>query len=37
MLYIHNKSIDDISTKKPEELVKFAKEFNPVTEDPEFY
>ena len=35
MLYIHNKSID-IQDKTPQQLKEFAREFNPVKDDPEF-
>lgn len=35
MLFIHNKCIDDILTKSPDEIIKFAKEFNPL-DDPDF-
>lgn len=36
ILYIHNKVIEDINSKSPEELVRIAKEYNPVLEDPDF-
>eukprot|EP00347_Sterkiella_histriomuscorum_P002384 403368367 len=36
ILYIHNKVIEDYQQKSPEELVKIAKDYNPVLEDPDF-
>ena len=36
LLYIHNKSIEDIQNKTPEEISEFAKKFNPITDDPDF-
>ena len=36
ILYIHNKVIEDINSKSPEELIKIAKDYNPVLEDSDF-
>jgi hypothetical protein len=36
LLYVHNKTIDDVDQKSPEELMKVAKDFVPVLEDQDF-
>ncbi|CDW83486.1 transcription initiation factor tfiid subunit 7-like [Stylonychia lemnae] len=36
ILFVHNKVIEDIQTKSPEELVRIAEDYNPVLEDQEF-
>ena len=37
MLYVHNRWLDNIETRSEVELVKFATDFNPLTEDEEFF
>jgi len=40
LLYVHNKSMDDFNTRSAEEVLEFARGFNPMAkkeQDPEFY
>ena len=36
LLFIHNKCIEDTDQKQPDDIIKIAKEFNPL-EDQEFF
>jgi hypothetical protein len=40
MLYIHNKSMDDFASRTAEEVLEFARAFNPLTkkeQDQDFF
>ena len=37
MLFVHNKSLDHISARSPQDITKFVADFNPLTEDEEFF
>jgi TATA-binding protein-associated factor Taf7 len=37
MMYVHNKYLDHAGVRTPSEIMKFCADFNPLTEDEEFF
>ena len=37
MMYVHNVSLDEVSSKSSEEIKRFVDEFNPLRDDEEFF